>query len=167
MTSAEYISELKECLQGEVSAQIIQETVDYYGQYIIREVNSGKTEEQVIQELGSARLIAKSIIDAQAGAGRKEEAWREEAKRQEERENRHFHAGVNEKGQFDVQYGKFSFNSWYGKLLLILAAILVVALIIAAIVGFVMLSWYLLPVIAVVVLVLIFVIIFVNIGRKH
>lgn len=167
MTSAEYISELKECLQGEVSSQVIQETVDYYGEYIIREVNSGKTEEQVIQELGSARLIAKSIIDAQAGAAHKEEAWRQETKRQEERDNKHFHAGVNEKGQFDVQYGKFSFNSWYGKLLLILAAIIVVALVVAAIIGFFMLSWYLLPVIAVIVLVLAFVIIFINIGRKR
>lgn len=167
MTSAEYISELKEYLQGDVPPQVIQETVDYYGQYIIREVNSGKTEEQVIRELGPARLIAKSIIDAQAGAARKEEAYQQEAKRKEEREDKHFRTGVNDKGQFDVQYGKFSFNSWYGKLLLILAAIIVVALVVAIVIGVVMLSWYLLPVIAVALLVLLFGIIFINIARKR
>ena len=150
MTSSEYISELKESLTGEVAPQVIQETVDYYGQYIIDEVNAGRTEEQVIEELGPARLIAKSIIDAQEGAARKEEAWQEEQKR---REDRHFHADVGDDGKVDLKYGRFSLNSWYGKLIIVLAVIVLVVIIGMLLVGLFNLIWLLLPIIAVVALI--------------
>ena len=166
MTSAEYINELKQSLAGEVSPQVIQETVNYYGKYIIDEVNAGKTEEQVIEELGPARLIAKTIIDAKEGAARKQEAQQAEEQRRTERENRHFEAGLNEDGKLDIKYGKFSLNSWYGKLLLILAVILVLVILGAIVVGLFNLLWFLLPIIAVVALVLGLVWVFRQMGRK-
>jgi uncharacterized membrane protein len=148
MTSSEYINELKACLAGEVPAQVLQETIDYYSNYIIREVNDGKTEEQVIQELGPARLIAKSVIAAQSGAAKKEEAWQQEQRQKEKKEQR-----------------SFSFHSWYGKLLMILAAVLLVIVVIVGGILFLWIGWQLIPVIAVIVLVLMLVLIFANIGR--
>lgn len=170
MTTADFMRELRTCLEGEVSSSVITDTITYYDSYIRNEINSGKTEEEVLEELGPARLIAKSITDAQDGAARKQEEWAEEERKREEREererNRRLHADINEKGEFDIKYGRFSFNSWYGKLLLALAALLVVVVIILAIVAVVMLAWYLLPVIAVIVIVIVLLIVFMNIGRR-
>lgn len=170
MTSAEFINELKECLSGEVSPQILQENVNYYSQYIISEINAGKSEEQVIQELGPARLIAKTIIDAEKGASEKEEQRQEEQRkqdyRQRERDKRHLHTGVNDKGEFDVKYGNFSFNSWYGKLLLILLAIVVLVILVAAVIGIIYLSWYLIPIVLVIGFVIGLIVLFIRLGSR-
>ena len=69
MRKAEFLQELKEALQGEVSAAIIQENVNYYDSYISQQASSGRREEDVIEEIGSPRLIAKTIIDSHEAAG--------------------------------------------------------------------------------------------------
>lgn len=163
MTKTEFLEGLQEGLNGEVAPQVIRESTEYYNRYINDSIAEGKTEEQVLEELGSVRLIVKSIIDANAGAGRREEARYQQEQQNtgnERQEKPGFHAGVNDKGEFDVKYGKFSFNSWYGKLLLILLAVLIVAVVIVLIVGAFMAVWYLLPIIAVVALVIILIKIF-------
>lgn len=158
MTKTEFLEGLQEGLNGEVPPQVIQESVAYYSGYIADSIAEGKSEAQVLEELGPVRLIVKSIIDANAAAGRREEAWVQQEQKgtgKEKQTSSGFHADVNEKGEFDVKYGKFSFNSWYGKLLLILLAVLIVAVIIVLIVGAFMVAWYLLPIIAVVALIVI------------
>ncbi len=67
MTKQEFIQELSECLLNEVDSQEYHNSVEYYSRYIDEEVRKGKTEQQVTQQLGSPRLIAKTIIDAQIG----------------------------------------------------------------------------------------------------
>lgn len=64
MTKEQFIMELEQCLQGEVSAYEISDSLTYYRQYFEDEMRNGKSEEQVSEELGSPRLIARSIIDA-------------------------------------------------------------------------------------------------------
>lgn len=64
MTKEQFIMELEQCLQGEVSAYELSDSLTYYRQYFEDEIRNGKSEEQVIKELGSPRLIARSIIDA-------------------------------------------------------------------------------------------------------
>lgn len=167
MTKTEFLEGLREGLNGAVTSQVLQESVEYYNRYINDSIAEGKTEEQVLEELGSVRLIVKTIIEANAGAGRREETqYRQEQQngKREQQEKAGFHADVNDKGQFDVKYGKFSFNSWYGKLLLILLAVLIVAVIIALIVGVFMVAWYLLPVIAVIAIIVILAKVF--LGRR-
>ncbi|MDE7365917.1 MAG: hypothetical protein K2N24_01015, partial [Lachnospiraceae bacterium] len=165
MTKTEFLEGLQEGLNGEVAPQVIRESVDYYNRYITDSIAEGKTEAQVLEELGPVRLIVKSIIDANAAAGRREETrFRQEQKETGKEEPSGFHAGVNDKGEFDVKYGKFSFNSWYGKLLLILLAVLIVVVVVALIVGVFVVAWYLLPLIAVVALIIILVKVF--FGRR-
>lgn len=85
MTKAEFLEALRGKLTGEVPASEIHRTIQYYDEYISEAVNSGKTESQVIEELGSPLLIAKTIIDTSAmqeeSSGRKtyEESWKTEA----------------------------------------------------------------------------------------
>lgn len=64
MTKEQFIMELEQCLQGEVSAYELSDSLTYYRQYFEDEMQNGKSEQQVIEELGSPRLIARSIIDA-------------------------------------------------------------------------------------------------------
>ena len=63
MTKEQFIMELEQCLQGEVSAYELSDSLTYYRQYFEDEIRNGKSEEQVVEELGSPRLIARSIID--------------------------------------------------------------------------------------------------------
>ena len=63
MTREEFLTELRLALQGSVDQTVVNENVRYYENYIIEESHKGKTEEEVIAQLGSQRLIAKTIID--------------------------------------------------------------------------------------------------------
>ncbi|MDE6904094.1 MAG: DUF1700 domain-containing protein [Lachnospiraceae bacterium] len=58
-----YIKELRTALQGQISQENLNEHLRYYENYIIEESRKGRTEAQVIESLGSPRLIAKTIID--------------------------------------------------------------------------------------------------------
>ena len=47
----------------------MSDSLTYYRQYFEDEIRNGKSEEDVIRELGSPRLIARSIIDAHGNEG--------------------------------------------------------------------------------------------------
>ena len=69
MTKEQFMMELEQSLQGEVSAYELSDSLTYYRQYFEDEIRNGKSEEDVIRELGSPRLIARSIIDAHGTEG--------------------------------------------------------------------------------------------------
>lgn len=63
MTKHEFIKELKEALTGNVPARVVAENVDFYQNYIEGELRKGRSEADIMEELGSPRLIATTIID--------------------------------------------------------------------------------------------------------
>ncbi len=63
MNRVEFIRQLRVALSGSVNFNIIEENVRYYEDYIDMEIKKGKSEEQVLLELGSPRLIAKTIVE--------------------------------------------------------------------------------------------------------
>lgn len=67
MGREEFLRGLAQSLSGHVSQNVIQENLNYYDEYIRQEVQKGRTEEEIIQEIGTPRLIAKTIIDASGG----------------------------------------------------------------------------------------------------
>lgn len=69
MRKAEFLQELKAALQGEISPEQVRDNLEYYDQYISQEMASGRSEEEVIEEIGGPRLIAKTIIDSSDAAG--------------------------------------------------------------------------------------------------
>ena len=69
MTKEQFMMELEQSLQGEVSAYELSDSLTYYRQYFEDEIRNGKSEEDVIRELGSPRLIARSISDAHGNEG--------------------------------------------------------------------------------------------------
>ena len=66
MTKEQFIMELEQCLQGEVSAYELSDSLTYYRQYFEDEIRNGKSEEQVVEELGSPRLIDAHGIEESA-----------------------------------------------------------------------------------------------------
>lgn len=149
MKRQEFLQELQRALQGEVGQAAINEHIKYYENYIIEESRKGKSEEEVIQQLGNPRLIAKTLIDTteQFGNASGEAYYSEYSSRMNMGDRKGFHADYEEGKGWDIRFGKFKLNSWYGKLLMILIAITIIV-VAAHVVAF------LLPIIVIVVLVL-------------
>lgn len=69
MSKYDFLEQLRDYLSGQLSESIIQNHVDYYRNYIEAEVRGGRTESEVLSELGDARLLGKTIIDAGQATG--------------------------------------------------------------------------------------------------
>lgn len=67
MNREEFLRGLGASLNGAVPPSVIQENLRYYDEYIRSEVARGRSEEEVIDEIGGYRLIAKTIIEANGG----------------------------------------------------------------------------------------------------
>lgn len=61
MNKLEFIDSLRRSLSSINDYNFVNDTIAYYENYIETQVRMGKTEEQVMRELGDPRLIAKSI----------------------------------------------------------------------------------------------------------
>ena len=64
MKRSEFLNELKEKLSFELPERMVRENVEYYDRYIKDEVKNGRSESEVLEDLGSPQLIARSVIDA-------------------------------------------------------------------------------------------------------
>ena len=63
MTKQEYLAVLREALSEELSGAQVSDQINYYRQYIEEQIASGRSEADVLEELGDARIIAHNIID--------------------------------------------------------------------------------------------------------
>lgn len=61
MNREEFIKILRSELKLYLEQNAIDNEIEYYDKYISDEVNKGRTEKEVIEELGDPRLIAKTI----------------------------------------------------------------------------------------------------------
>lgn len=68
MNRQEFVAELRRAMSGSFSAAEIEDTAAYYEDYITMQIKKGKSEEEVLRELGSPRLIAKSMKAAGGNA---------------------------------------------------------------------------------------------------
>ncbi len=65
MTRQEFIDKLKSALSGQVPDGVIWENVRFYEQYFDEQRAKGLTEEEVCEQIGSPKLIARSIVEAE------------------------------------------------------------------------------------------------------
>ncbi len=72
MNREEFLRQFREALAGKVSEQVISENAAYYRNYINNQVNSGKSESEVLHELGDPRLLAKTIEESCRFSGGRE-----------------------------------------------------------------------------------------------
>lgn len=69
MSKQEFIDSLRRELSGMEDYEYVNDTVNYYENYIESEIRKGNTEATVLEGLGDARLIAKSIKASKRSAG--------------------------------------------------------------------------------------------------
>ncbi len=63
MNKETFIDTLRRALYGRVSEYELADHVRYYEDYIRQEMNSGRSEQEVLEELGDPRLIARTILE--------------------------------------------------------------------------------------------------------
>lgn len=62
MSKEEFLDTLRKVLARELSESEVADNINYYWNYIEQQIASGKTEEQVLQELGDPRLVQRTIL---------------------------------------------------------------------------------------------------------
>ncbi len=134
MNREEFLQGLQSALSGEVPQNVVQENLRYYDDYIRGERQKGRTEEDVMSELGDPRLIARTIIDTTPGAG--EGAYEESVS--------YDSAGSEQTGgNSSVHY--YDLSKWYWKVLGIVIVVLVVMFLVAIVSGILSLLIPMLP----------------------
>lgn len=69
MDRREFIDKLQHALAGGLDSRMVAENIRYYEDYIDSEMRKGRSEADVMGQLGDPRLLAKSIIEANKRAG--------------------------------------------------------------------------------------------------
>ena len=64
MSREEFLRGLEEALAGEVPASVVRDNLNYYSSYLSQELAKGLTMEEIIEEIGEPRIVARTIIDS-------------------------------------------------------------------------------------------------------
>lgn len=67
MSKHEFLEKLRQALTGKVAPSVVTENINYYEDYINVEVRKGRSEEEVLNQLGDPRLIARTIVETSGG----------------------------------------------------------------------------------------------------
>lgn len=106
MTKEAFLEQLEEALIGEVPNSVIYDNKRYYERYFFSEMKLGRTEAEILEELGNPRLIARTIIDMQGDA------------KQQYRESTYYKDDVREKFEKNRPHiGCIDLTTWYGRAL--------------------------------------------------
>lgn len=129
MGKSEFIQQLRRSLSSINDYTFVNDTISYYENYIESQIRMGKTEEEVMRQLGDPRLIAKSIC-----------ATREENEKEEfaKDSSNGYTDASNQKGAYTIlnlNGRQMRMPSWVMKILTIVIVALVLILL------FTILSW--------------------------
>jgi uncharacterized membrane protein len=133
VNKSEFLKQLSNSLNGKISYSEIQERIEFYNNYIDEEILKGKKEEEVLEELGSPRLIAKSILDSLGYADMPYENTYESKENQGKYNSEY--KNYND-GDLVNRFNKGKVLKWYEKALIvaIIALILILFLLLSTIV---------------------------------
>ena len=118
MTEKEFLDTLYEQLSDQIPDSKASAHTQYYQDYIRNEIRNGKKEQDVLQSLGDPRLIAKTLIDTGAEPDSRFESSQEEV----------YHSSQSKHRRY-----RLDLSTWYGKLIVILAAVAVLVLLFLAV----------------------------------
>ncbi len=154
MDRDEFLRTLREALAGEVAPNIIEENIRYYDAYISDEVRKGRSEREVIEELGGARVIARTIIDVAAAGGDAGtgdpygDAYRESAYEENDGNSRSYESSQSSYGgehpyesTHHRSFHVYDLNKWYWRLLFWVVIALIIFLLFSLVMGIASLLW--------------------------
>ena len=138
MTKYEFINKLKAALENELDNTAVLGHINYYTDYINSEIQNGRSESDVISELGDPWAIAKNIISIEATDSDSYNEYSDISSNQDA----HHKQGTGPNVHI------FGIDSWWKKLLLFLGIIGVVMIIFTIISGLIsFIAPFILPVI--------------------
>lgn len=127
MERGEFLEILRNQLAGQMHEGKAAAHVRYYEDYIQSQVRSGRSEEDVLTELGDPRLIAKTLLDTDTDAG--EENYEEYSTYSDSSCG----TGCGQQNTGVKRTHKLDLSTWYGKLIVIVIAAAAVLLLITVI----------------------------------
>lgn len=134
MSKEEFLRGLEEALSGEVPESVIRENLNYYNSYISQEMAKGRTVEEIAEEIGEPRIVARTIIDSCEAAG--ETAGNGYGSYEDAGYGSSY--GRNPYGEQPETSSKvhyFDLSKWYWKLLAIIVVFLVVSVVFSIVGG--------------------------------
>ena len=124
MNRTEFLDTLRSQLSGQMHEGKVAAHVRYYEDYIQSQVRSGRDEQQVLDELGDPRLIAKTLIDTDDSAAVYDESgYSEESYGADDYADNGTESSAGKARSF-----KLDLSTWYGKAIVIAVAVLIVIL---------------------------------------
>lgn len=119
MSKEEFLRGLEEALAGEVPESVIRENMNYYNSYISQEMAKGRSVDEIADEIGEPRIVARTIIDSCEAAGETGSGY-----------GSYEDAGYS--GSQSREPGKIHYldlSKWYWKLLTVAVLLLVVTVV--------------------------------------
>lgn len=137
----EFLKKLKEALENDLDHQKVQEHVNYYTQYINEELQKGRTEEEIIEELGDPWMISRTIVGS---PGQEEDYGQSQT---------NSYDGYQDQKSVSFGTEQPAWKKW----LIMIAAVLILFVVLSAVIGiFRRLLPFLIPVIVVIMIIKMF-----------
>lgn len=148
MTKYEFINKLKIALENDLNSNAVQGHVNYYNDYITSEVCSGRSEAEVIAELGDPWAIAKTITSSEGTDSNSYDEYSYTSTEEEVIRSGYGNSYDSTSGGPKVHV--FGLDSWWKKLLLILGVIGVIMIVFSIITGLIsLIAPFILPILVI------------------
>ena len=131
MSKKEFLDILYNQLSGQMPEGSVAAHVQYYRNYIEDEQQKGRTETDILNDLGDPRLIARTLLDTEVGAGNPQNGSTYSAIYNEaDSYYNKYDSSDSARGHVKKHSFKLDLSTWYGKVAVILIAAVVLLLLV-------------------------------------
>lgn len=131
MSKTEFLDILYNQLSGQIPEGSVAAHVQYYRNYIEDEQQKGRTETDILNDLGDPRLIARTLLDTEVGAGNPQNGSTYSAIYNEaDSYYNKYDSSDSARGHVKKHSFKLDLSTWYGKVAVILIAAVVLLLLV-------------------------------------
>ena len=131
MSKKEFLDILYNQLSGQIPEGSVAAHVQYYRNYIEDEQQKGRTATDILNDLGDPRLIARTLLDTEVGAGNPQNGSTYSATYNEaDSDYNKYDSSDSARGHVKKHSFKLDLSTWYGKVAVILIAAVVLLLLV-------------------------------------
>ena len=131
MSKTEFLDILYNQLSGRMPEGNVAAHVQYYRNYIEDKQQKGRTETDILNDLGDPRLIARTLLDTEVGAGNLQNGSTYSAIYNEaDSYYNKYDSSDSARGHVKKHSFKLDLSTWYGKVAVILIAAVVLLLLV-------------------------------------
>lgn len=131
MSKTEFLDILYNQLSGQMPEGSVAAHVQYYRNYIEDEQQKGRTETDILNDLGDPRLIARTLLDTEVGVGNPQNGSTYSAIYNEaDSDYNEYDSSDSARGHVKKHSFKLDLSTWYGKVAVILIAAVVLLLLV-------------------------------------